>query len=87
MTDKTMVMSARIPLKTKLALSDVDLRKLLENIAELRECGAIEIVGNEIVLPEIQEENGWGEIEDICHDRNIRLEDARKKIKQMLRNG
>ena len=42
-----MVMSARIPLKTKLALSDVDLRKLLENIAELRECGAIEVVNNE----------------------------------------
>ena len=87
MTDKTMVMSARIPLKTKLALSDIDLRKLLENIAELRECGAIEIVGNELVLPDIQEENGWGEIEDICHERNISIEVARKKIKQMLYNG
>lgn len=87
MTDKTMVMSVRIPLKTKLALSDIDLRKLLENIAELRECGAIEIVGNEIVLPEIKGDDGWGEIEDICHDRNIRIEDAQKKIKQMLRNG
>ncbi len=87
MTDKTMVMSARIPLKTKLALSDVDLRKLLENIAELRECGAIEVVNNEIVLPEIKEDDGWGEIEDICHERNISIEVARKKIKQMLYNG
>ena len=87
MTDKTMVMSARIPLKTKLALSDIDLRKLLENIVELRECGAIEIVENELVLPEIQEENGWDEIEDICHERNISIEAARKKIKQMLYNG
>ena len=87
MTDKTMVMSARIPLKTKLELSDVDLRKLLENIAELRECGAIEIVENELVLPEIKEDDGWGEIEDICHDRNIKIADAQKKIKQILRNG
>ena len=81
----TKVISIRVP--NRIEFEDISLAKLIVNIYELRKCGAIEIVENELVLPEIKEDDGWGEIEDICHDRNIRLEDARKKIKQMLRNG
>lgn len=81
----TKVISIRVP--NRIEFEDISLAKLIVNIYELWKCGAIEIVENELVLPEIKEDDGWGEIEDICHDRNIRLEDARKKIKQMLRNG
>jgi len=84
MTDKTMVMSARIPLKTKLALSDVDLRKLLENIAELRECGAIEVVNNEIVLPEIENGLNMDGFYEVCHEKNIEPQKALDKCVQML---
>ncbi len=81
----TKIISIRVP--NRIEFEDISLAKLIVNIYELRKCGAIEIVENELVLPEIKEDNGWGEIEDICHDRNIRIEDAQKKIKQMLRNG
>lgn len=81
----TKVISIRVP--NRIEFEDISLAKLIVNVYELWKCGAIEIVENELVLPEIKEDDGWGEIEDICHDRNIRLEDARKKIKQMLRNG
>lgn len=81
----TKVISIRVP--NRIEFEDISLAKLIVNIYELRKCGAIKIVENELVLPEIKEDDGWGEIEDICHDRNIRIEDAQKKIKQILRNG
>lgn len=81
----TKVISIRVP--NRIEFEDISLAKLIVNIYELRKCGAIEIVENELVLPEIKESDGWGEIEDICHERNISIEAARKKIKQMLYNG
>lgn len=81
----TKIISIRVP--NRIEFEDISLAKLIVNIYELWKCGAIEIVGNEIVLPEIKENDGWGEIEDICHERNISIEVARKKIKQMLYNG
>ena len=81
----TKIISIRVP--NRIEFEDISLAKLIVNIYELRKCGAIEIVENELVLPEIREDDGWGEIEDICHERNISIEVARKKIKQMLYNG
>ena len=81
----TKVISIRVP--NRIEFEDISLAKLIVNIYELRKCGAIEIVENELVLPEIKEDDGWGEIEDICHERNISIEVARKKIKQMLYSG
>lgn len=81
----TKIISIRVP--NRIEFEDISLAKLIVNIYELRKCGAIEIVENELVLPEIKEDDGWGEIEDICHERNISIETARKKIKQMLYNG
>jgi len=81
----TKIISIRVP--NRIEFEDISLAKLIVNIYELRKCGAIEIVENELVLPEIKEDDGWGEIEDICHERNISIEVARKKIKQMLYNG
>lgn len=81
----TKIISIRVP--NRIEFEDISLAKLIVNIYELRKCGAIEIVENELVLPEIKEDDGWGEIEDICHERTISIEVARKKIKQMLYNG
>ena len=81
----TKVISIRVP--NRIEFEDITLAKLILNIYELRKCGAIEIVEHELVLPEIKEDDGWGEIENICHERNISIEVARKKIKQMLYNG
>ena len=81
----TKIISIRVP--NRIEFEDISLAKLIVNIYELRKCGAIEIVENELVLPEIKEDDGWGEIEDICHERNISIAVARKKIKQMLYNG
>lgn len=81
----TKIISIRVP--NRIEFEDISLAKLIVNIYELRKCGAIEVVNNEIVMPEIREDDGWGEIEDICHERNISIEVARKKIKQMLYNG
>lgn len=81
----TKIISIRVP--NRIEFEDISLAKLIVNIYELRKCGAIEIVENELVLPEIKEDDGWGEIEDICHERNISIEVARKKIKQMLYSG
>ena len=60
----TKVISIRVP--NRIEFEDISLAKLIVNIYELRKCGAIEIVENELVLPEIKEDDGWGEIEDIC---------------------
>ena len=81
----TKIISIRVP--NRIEFEDISLAKLIVNIYELRKCGAIEVVNDEIVLPEIREDDGWGEIEDICHERNISIEVARKKIKQMLYSG
>ena len=84
-TKDTKIITLRVP--NRVDFGDVNLHKFITNLYDMVNIGAIEIVNNEIVLPEIKEDDGWGEIEDICHDRNIRLEDARKEIKQILRNG
>lgn len=85
MTEKTMVMGARVPLKTKLALSDLDLRKFLENVATQRELGVIEIENNEIVVPEIAEaELNLDNFFEVCHMKNIDPQKALDKCIQVL---
>jgi hypothetical protein len=80
-----MVMGARVPLKTKLALSDLDLRKFLENVATQRELGVIEIENNEIVVPEIAEaELNLDNFFEACHMKNIDPQKALDKCTQML---
>ena len=85
MTEKTLVMGARVPLQTKLALSDLDLRKFLENVATQRELGVIEIENNEIVVPKMQEtELNMDNFYEVCHMKNIDPQKALDKCTQML---
>lgn len=77
----TKIISIRVP--SRIEFEDISLAKLIVNIYELRKCGAIEIVDNELVLPE-SEDSTWEEIEDICHERNIDIKDLQKKVRQML---
>jgi len=85
LTEKTLVMGARVPLKTKLALSDLDLRKFLENVAAQRELGVIEIEDNEIVVPETFEPDiNMDRFYEVCHEKNIDPQKALDKCVQML---
>ena len=52
----TKIISIRVP--NRIEFEDISLAKLIVNIYELRKCGAIEIVENELVLPEIKEDDG-----------------------------
>lgn len=80
-TKNTKIITLRVP--ERVDFGEINLHKLVTNLYDLVSCGAIEVRDNEIDLPDV-EENGWGEIEDICHERNIRVEDAQRKIKQIL---
>lgn len=85
MTEKTAIIGARVPLKTRQILSDVDLRKLLENLATQRELGVIEITDNEIVVPEIQEnELNMDNFYEACHMKNINPQKGLDMCTQMI---
>lgn len=86
MTDKTKVMAIRVPVSMAEELKNYNLRKLLENIGTLVKFGVIEIVDDEIVMPENTEINLDGFFE-VCHDRNIDPQKALDKCVEMLRRG
>ena len=84
MTDKTKVMAIRVPVSMAEELKKYNLRKLLENIGTLVKFGVIEIVDDEIVMPENTEIN-LDPFFEVCHDRNIDPQKALDKCVEMLR--
>ncbi len=78
----TKVISIRVP--NRIEFEDISLAKLIVNIYELRKCGAIEIVGNEIVLPEIENGLNMDGFYEVCHEKNIEPQKALDKCVQML---
>lgn len=85
MTDKTQVITVRIPRHTKEVLKDVDMRKFLENTARMREIGAIRIGNNEIVLPEVEEVGlNLDDFYDACHAKNQDPQKTLDKCTQMV---
>jgi len=80
-TKNTKIITLRVP--ERVDFGEINIHKLVTNLYDLVACGALEIRDNEIDLPEF-EDNGWGEIEDICHERNIDIRDAQRKIRQIL---
>lgn len=78
----TKIISIRVP--NRIEFEDISLAKLIVNIYELRKCGAIEIVGNEIVLPEIENGLNMDGFYEVCHEKNIEPQKALDKCVQML---
>lgn len=79
----TKIISLRVP--NRIDFGDVSLAKLITNIHDLEKCGAIEIVDNTIVLPEIEEsELSMDEFYEVCHMKNIDPQKALDKCVQML---
>ena len=80
MTDKTQILTVRIPKETRAALSDIDMRKFLEDVARKRSTGAIEIRDNCIVVPEAVDcdecpsRKVHEEVKDIAHDKGMTVE-------------
>ena len=84
MTDKTKILAIRVPISIANELKDYNMRKLIENIAELVRLGVIKIVDNEIVMPEEQFELNMDKFYEVCHERNIDPQTALNKCVQML---
>ena len=79
----TKIISIRVP--NRIEFEDISLAKLIVNIYELRKCGAIEIVDNELVLPEAEnEELKMDSFYEVCHEKNIDPQKALDKCVQML---
>lgn len=79
----TKIISIRVP--NRIEFEDISLAKLIVNIYELRKCGAIEIVDNELVLPEAEnEELKMDSFYEVCHEKNINPQKALDKCVQML---
>lgn len=80
LTDKTQILTVRIPRETKAALSGVDMRRFLENVGELYSNGRVEIVNSRLVVPEIncdecEPKKVYEEVKDIAHDKNLSVRD------------
>lgn len=77
-TKDTKIITLRVP--NRVNFGDVNLHKFITNLYDMAACGAIEIVNNELVLPEVEEDSEWDEIKDLLHDRNLTI----KQLKQFL---
>ena len=55
MTDKTQILTVRLPKEVKEGYKGVDMRTLLTSVYDMWRLGVIDIVDSEIVLPEREE--------------------------------
>lgn len=88
MTDKTAIYGARVGKETIERLEGIDRRRLIEEVGRLVSEGRLVFRNNTLDSVEDCEScsfrKEWEEIEEICHERNIKFEDAKKRFKQML---
>ena len=52
MTEKTKIMSARVPNEVREGLAGYDMRTLLKSVYDLKRLGIIDIIDSEIVIPD-----------------------------------
>lgn len=84
MTEKTKILTVRIPKEVKEWCEGYDTRKLIQNIYELSKCGVIDITNNEISVYTEEDEDGvW--VRDMAHDLNLDKEVFKKKVEQGMR--
>lgn len=82
MTEKTKILTVRIPKEVKEWYEGYDTRKLLQNIYELNKCGVIDITNNEIsVYTEDDPDGEW--VRGMAHELNIDKEVFKKKVERM----
>lgn len=55
MTEKTAVLTVRVPKEVKEGLKGIDTRKLITSLYDLWRIGAISIVDSEVILPDVEE--------------------------------
>ena len=73
-TKDTKIITLRVP--NRVNFGDVNLHKFITNLYDMVNCGAVEIVDNELVLSEADcdgcpAKKMQEDVEEICHNRNI----------------
>lgn len=73
-TKDTKIISLRVP--NRVDFGDVNLHKFITNLYDMVNCGAVEIVDNELVLSgancdDCPSRVAHEKVKEICHDRNI----------------
>lgn len=73
-TKDTKIISLRVP--NRVDFGDVNLHKFVTNLYDMVNIGAIEIVNNELVMPEgncdeCEAQRVYEELKEIAHDKNM----------------
>lgn len=84
-TKDTKIITLRVP--NRVDFGDVNLHKFITNLYDMAACGAIEIVGNELVMPEgnceeCPSKRLHEEIEEIAHDKCVSVEKFLEIVKK-----
>ena len=78
----TKVITLRVP--DRVDFGDVNLHKFVTNLYDMVQCGAIEIVDNELVMPERAEEIDLDSFYEVCRARNIDPQKGIDRCVQMM---
>lgn len=87
MTDKTVILTVRIPRETRAALSDIDIRKFLEDVAQKISIGTVEVENSCIVVSDIncdecEAQRCYEELKEIAHDKNMSVDNLLKALRR-----
>jgi len=77
-TKNTKIITLRVP--DRVDFGDVNLHKFVTSLYDMVNIGAIEIVNNELVMPEgncdeCEPKKVYEEVKDIAHDKNLSVRD------------
>lgn len=82
-TKNTKTITLRVP--NRVNFEDVNLHKFITNLYDMVACGAIEIIDNELVMPDEEDDPDGVWVRDMAHDLNLDKEVFKKKVEQGMR--
>ena len=82
LTDKTKVLTVRLPIETYKWFKEFNMRELLTNIKYECQNGDFDIIENALFLPESEDPDGeW--VRDMAHDLNIDVKTFKRRVEGM----
>lgn len=82
-TKNTKTITLRVP--ERVNFGDVNLHKFITNLYDMVSVGAIEIVDNELVVPEEEGDPDGEWVRDLAHDLNVDVKTFKRRIEQSVR--
>ena len=84
-TKDTKIITLRVP--NRVNFGDVNLHKFVTSLYDMASIGAIEIVNNELVMPEgnceeCEAQRVYEDVKEIAHDRNISIKNLLQALKR-----